>query len=158
MDSWCLGKFLGKKRMREEKISILLEPFNCPINACTSEQFRDIKGVLSLFRCCKTVVLLPEDFTEYIYHIVNAFEMHSLIKWTLSKSTKGRIRWTFNLIKEKLNTIWTNPESHRSNILGKFTAIHFFGAIWSLLRERDCNSIKHDHTQLLFQAHCQRFA
>ena len=34
-------------------------------------------------------VLLPEDFTEYIYHIGNAFEMHSIFKSELIPGGKS---------------------------------------------------------------------
>ena len=44
-------------------------------------------------------------------------------------SSRQWTRWTFNLIKEKLNTICTNPESHRTNTLGDLIAIQYFGAI-----------------------------
>ena len=43
-----------------------------------SEQFRDIQEVISLILHCN--VLLPEDFTEYIYHVGNVSEIHSMIR------------------------------------------------------------------------------
>ena len=79
--------------------------------------------------------LLQDDFTEYIYHIGNAFEMHSIFKSGLipgGKASQGTgsqcssqpwTRWMLDKIWKKLNTIWTNPEWHRINTLGKFTSI-----------------------------------
>ena len=55
MDSWCLGKFLGKRRRTEEKISILLWTLILPSTSCTSEQFRDIGEAISLILHCMTV-------------------------------------------------------------------------------------------------------
>ena len=51
-----------------------------PIISCTSEQFRDIQEVILLIRYCKTLYCCRMTFTEYIYHIGDAVEMHSIIK------------------------------------------------------------------------------
>ena len=53
-------------------------------------------------------------------------------------------------IRKKFNTIWKNPDSRCTKILGVFTKIRYIGAIWNSLREKDCSSIKHDPTQSLF--------
>ena len=73
-------------------------------------------------------LLLPDDFAEYIYHIGNGYEVHSIVQIVLIPS-KPRTRKTFNLIAEKLNTIWTNPESHRSNTRGELITIPCIGAV-----------------------------
>ena len=44
-----------------------------------SEQSRDTQDVLSLNPTLKDIVLLLEDFAEYIFHIENAHDMHSII-------------------------------------------------------------------------------
>ena len=68
-------------------------------------------------------VLLPNDFAEYIHHIGNAHDMHSIIQGGLIPG--GRIlkidrqsvflqpwnRCTRIKIWKKSNTIWINPES-----------------------------------------------
>ena len=41
-----------------------------------------------------------------------------------------------------MNTIWTNPESRCTKILGEFTKRQKIGPIWSSLKEKDCSSIK----------------
>ena len=74
MDSQCLSKFPGKRRRKEEHISILL------LNSCTSEQFRDIQEVIFVIHYCKTMYCCRMTLQEYIYHNQNAFEMHSIIK------------------------------------------------------------------------------
>ena len=65
-------------------------------------------------------LLLPDNFAEYIYHIGNAHDMHSIIKYGLipgGKSQKGRQsvfftpvnpQCTANQDLEEVNTIWTN--------------------------------------------------
>ena len=74
-----MGKFLGKRKRREEHISYCLNPFS-------SDEFlyfRAIQGHSGgalVDPLLQDSVLLPYDFTEYIYHIGNAFEMHSMIK------------------------------------------------------------------------------
>ena len=65
MDSWCLGQ-------------CCLNPLSSK-HSCISEQFRNIQEVISLIHHCNNV-LLPDDFAEYIYHIGNAHEMHSIMK------------------------------------------------------------------------------
>ena len=107
-------------------------------------------------------VLSPNDFADYIYHIGNAHDMHSIIQvdwfWEeeVSKVTGSPCfsqpwtRCTPIKIRKKFNTIWIDPESRYSKTLGEFTKIQFFGAIGNLLREKDCSSIKHDPTQSLF--------
>ena len=114
-------------------------------------------------------VLIPDDFAEYIYHVGNAFEMHSIVKSGLIPGVRSLRRDRQSVFftavdpmdtqqhQRDSNTIWTNPESHRTNTNGELTTIQFIGVIKSLLKERDCKSIKLDRMQLLFQAHCQRF-
>ena len=62
-----------------------------PSTSCTSEQFRDIRRYL-VDPTLQDNVLLPDDFAEYIYHIENAFEMHSTIKSGLIPGRKGLMR------------------------------------------------------------------
>ena len=115
-------------------------------------------------------VLLPENFTEFIYHVGTVSEIHSIIRSGLipgGRSLKRDRQSVFfhcsepdgrrSKIWKELNTIWTNPESHRRNILGDLIKIRCIGAIKSSLRRKDCNFIKHDHTQSLFQTHYLRF-
>ena len=119
-----------------------------------------------------------------IYHVGNASDMHSIIQSGLipgGKSVKrdrhsvfftavnpidiqdpGEVQYDLDkprivVYEEKLNTIWTNLESHRTNTLGELITVQYIGAIQSLLRERDCDSIKLDRMQLLFQTHYHRF-
>ena len=47
-----------------------------PINSCTFEQFKDIQELMLLILHCKTNVVLPKGFTEYIYHVGNASEVN----------------------------------------------------------------------------------
>ena len=127
-----------------------------PVGSCTSDQFKDIQEVLSLILHCKTVYCYRMTFAEYVYHNGSAFEMHSIIKSGLitgGKSLRKGGQSVFftavspmcvlDKIWKKLNTIWTNPESHRTNTLGELITIQFF---W-------CNY----QIQILFQAHYQRF-
>ena len=127
----------------------------------------DIIFVDPLLQDC---ILLPDDFAEYICHIGNAYEMHSIVQSGLIPGGKSNRkdresvfftavnpRWKLNQIKEKVNTVWINPESHRTNTLGDLITIQYLGAVWVLLRESDCDSLKLDRMQLLFQTHYQRF-
>ena len=80
-------------------------------------------------------ILVPDDFAEYIYHVGNAYKMHFIIQTGLVPGTGGTdsqcssllwTRRTFNLIEEKLSTIWINPESNRTNKHGDFITRQFF--------------------------------
>ena len=170
MDSWRLGKLPCKRREERRKGFNIAWTLIRPINSCTSEQFRDIQEVILLIHYCKTMYCCRMTLPSTSTTSGTLIELHSIVKSGLipggTSLRRDRQSVLFHSrepdgcsdkIREKLNTIWTNPESHRTNMLGKLTTIQYIGAILSLLRERDCNSIKLDHMQLLFQAHCQRF-
>ena len=81
--------------------------------------------------------LMPDDFTEYIFLIGNAHEMHSSIKSGLipgGRSVRRDRQSVFftavspaqGKIWEKSKTVWTNPESKCTKILGNLTNIQFF--------------------------------
>ena len=110
--------------------------------------------------------LLPDDFADDIYHIGNVHNVHSIIQCGLipgrKQSQKGQavlffsqpwIRCIFISIKKKFNTIWINPELRYTKIRGEFTKKKFFHAIWNSLNEKDCSSIKPDHTQSIISTH-----
>ena len=56
-------------------------------------------------------------------------------------------RWTTIKAWKKFHANWTSQGSHHTQILGDLIKIQCIGAIWSSLRRKDCNFIKHDHTQ-----------
>ena len=107
----------------------------------------------------KDNVLLPEWFTEYIYHVGNGKEWrsivnHGLIPGRVSKqadklcSSLLWIRWMIKMAKVKPCSTCQKQESRETKILGNPFRTRYFGAIWSSLNEEDCNFIKQDHTQL----------
>ena len=53
---------------------------NSSNHSCTFDQFKDIQEIMLLILSCKTNVLLPKGFTEYIYHVGNAKELSSIIR------------------------------------------------------------------------------
>ena len=85
-------------------------------------------------------VLLPEDFTEYIYHVEKANEVHSMINSGLIPGgislkrtgyqcfSQPWTRCTSIKIWKKFNTIWTNPELRSTKILGAFTKTQYRAA------------------------------
>ena len=118
MDSWRLGKLTGKGRGEKKRFLYCLSPYSSDKFLC----FRAIEGHSGgnlVDPLLHNNVLLPEDFTEYINHIGNAFEMHSILKSGLipgGKRSEGTgsqcfsqpwTRWIFEQQTEKLNTIWT---------------------------------------------------
>ena len=165
-DAWenCLAKRRGEKK----RVSMLLESLVRPINSCTSEQSRDIQEVILLIHHCKTTYCcrMTIQSTSSTSGTLTRRTPLSKVDWsqeeTASEGTDSQCssqpwtRWMLDKIWKKLNTIWTNPESHRKNIFGKLTTIQDTSAIWSLPRERDRSSVELDRTQPLFQALCHR--
>ena len=90
--------------------------------------------------------LLPNGFAEYIYHVRNAHDMHSTIQGGLipgGRSLKRDRQSVFFTavnptyavkIWKKFNTIWTNPGSRCTKILGEFNKIQEIGEIGSSLK------------------------
>ena len=112
-------------------------------------------------------VLLPEDFTEYIYHVGNVSEIPSIIRSGLipqGKSLKKRDsairvfhcsepdgRWS----KHGRNSMRLRQAKDRTiqKYLETSSKVWYIGAIQSSLRRKDCNIIKHHHTQSLCLQH-----
>ena len=71
-----LVQLFGKKRRTEERFQYCLKPNS-------SEHFLAIQGHSGGTLVDPTLqdnVLLPNDFAEYIYHVGNAHDMHSIIQ------------------------------------------------------------------------------
>ena len=138
---WCfamvtqrLDIYSGQRRRSQEKVSMLLESklFQpLPEPQSNSRTFRRQSYWSIIARQCTVPGWL------YRLHL-------STISWTLSKctplskvdwsqevkalegtgsqcSSQPWTRWMLDKIRKKLNTICTNPESHRINTFGKFT-------------------------------------
>ena len=108
-------------------------------------------------------VLLPEDFTEYIYHIGNVSEMHSIIRSGLILEGRSLKRGIDNPCFSQQWNRWTTIKYGRNSLrLGQAmdrTIQKYLetSSIHSVLvqfktrsEERNCNFIKHDHTIVLF--------
>ena len=99
-------------------------------------------------------ILLPSDFAEYIYHVGNAYEMHSIIKSGLIFGGKSLRRDRQSVFFTAVNPIDVQLDrreveymvqahleiSSQYGILVQFT---------KLLRERNCDSVQLDRTQSL---------
>ena len=109
-------------------------------------------------------VLLADDFAEYIYHIGNAHDMHSIIQGGLSLGGKSLKRDRQSVFFRAVNPMYANqdpegvqydldkPDLRCTKILGESTKIQYIGAIWSSLKEKDCSSIKtRSHAIAFFQ-------
>ena len=111
------------------------------IKFCTWEQFMDIQENISLIHCCKTLYCyrMTSPSTSTTSGTPSRCIPLFKVDWFREDEATGRTcsqcssrlwtRLTFNLIKEKLNTIWINPQSHRTNTLRDLIAIRYFGAI-----------------------------
>ena len=115
-----MDSFLGKSRRTDEKVSVLLEPIILPSTSCISEQFRDIQDALQVN------VLLPEDFTVYIYHVGNCkwntFNNQKWIDPRRKKSQKGQTIRVFHCSEpdgwEEIRCDLTSHGSPHTKILG----------------------------------------
>ena len=104
-------------------------------------------------------VMLPEGFTEYIYHVGNG-KIESIVN-------HGLIPGGVSLKTDRQSVFFTvvNPIYHQDDIgktlcdlsqariaswkiLGNNFRIQYFGVIWRSLNKEDCNFIKQDQTQL----------
>ena len=120
MDSQCWVNSLAKGGGQKKRFQYCLNLFSSK-KFCTSEQFRDIQEITLLIHYCMVMYWYRMTFAEYICHIGNAFEMHSIIKSGLipggkkalegtdsQSSSQPWTRWILNKIGEKSNTIWIN--------------------------------------------------
>ena len=96
-------------------------------------------------------VLLPHDFAEYIYHIGNVSEIHSIIRSGLipgerslkrrqticvfhhSENDGRRSRYGRNSVR-----LGQAKDSHHTKILGDLIKTQCIGAIISSLKRKDC--------------------
>ena len=106
--------------------------------------FRAIQGHSGGTRVDPTLqdnVLLPEDFAEYIYHIRNVHDMHSIIQGGLIPGGRSLKRTGSQCFFLAVNPMYANqdleevqydldkPELRCTKILGEFTKIQKSGAI-----------------------------
>ena len=136
MNSRQLGKLSGKRRRTKEKVSILLESFfideSLYISAIQGHSGRNLVDP-----SLQDNILLPDDFTEYIFHIRNAFEMHSILQSGLIPGGRSNRKDRQSVFCTAVNPMdvqlhqaeveydLTNPESHRTNIFGSVTTIQY---------------------------------
>ena len=111
---WTVTTCLAQGGGRKKRFSILLESsFIQQILVFPSNSRILRKNVVD--PSLQDKILLPDDFAEYIHHIGNACEMHSIIQsglipgGTSNRKDRQSVFFTavnpiFNLIKEKLNT------------------------------------------------------
>ena len=140
-----------------------------PNISCISQQFRDIREVISLILHCKTMCCYRMTSPSTSTTSGTRMNCTPLLKvnWSQEEEASRRIgnqcssrqwtRWTTIKVWKTSNMIWTNPESQCTKILGQLTQIQYIGAIWSSLREKDCSFIKLDHMQSFFSTHNLRF-
>ena len=120
MANWRLDIFSGKLRRTKEKC------FNLVLNPNSSKHFlyfRAIQGHSGgnlVDPALQDNVLLPEDFTEYIYHIGSVSEIHSIIRSGLipggGSLTRDRQSVFYNAVNpmddhqnmEEIGVIWTS--------------------------------------------------
>ena len=137
-------------------------------------QFKDIQEVISFYLELQDTVLLSEDFTEYIYHIGNISEMHSIIRGGLipgGRSLKRDRQSVFfttvspmdddqsmeDILGDLDKATWTSQGSFHTKTLGYLTKTQCMVQLKNSLRREDCNFTKHDHTQSFSTTHCLRF-
>ena len=75
---WLLEDWISKlaKGGTKKRIQYCVNPKN----SCTVEQFKDIQEKVLLILRCKTIILLPKGFAEYLYYVGNANELNLIIR------------------------------------------------------------------------------
>ena len=93
MANSCLDKLLGKRRRTKAKVSALLEP-NSAEHFLYFRAIQGDSGGTLVDLTLQDNVLLPDDFAEYVHHVGNAHDMHSIIQCGLilggKKSQEGK--------------------------------------------------------------------
>ena len=80
MVRWWLVNLPGKKRRRtQEKVSMLIEPSLFQTILVFQRNSRTFQNT-PVDPTLQDNVLLPDDFTKYIFHVGNICEMHSIIR------------------------------------------------------------------------------
>ena len=155
VDAWvnCLAKGGGEKR------------FQYCLNPLSSDKFLYFRvGGNLVDPLLLDNILLRDDFKEYIYHIGNAFELHSIIKSGLIPGGKSLRRNRQSVFFSAVNPMDARqdqreveydldkpriaPYKHTLESSPQFSTLVQCEA---LLRERDCNSVRHDPTQRFVQ-------
>ena len=84
---------------------------SCP----SSERFQDIHEKILLIHCCMTMYWCQMTLAEYIYHIGNAFELHSIIKSGLIPGGKSLRRDRQSVFFSRgLDGYWSRSERSRT--------------------------------------------
>ena len=137
-----LDIYSGKRRRSQEKVSILLESSNHFLYLRESQRH---SGDNAIDPQLQNNVLLPEGFAEYIYHVGNVSEVHSLIRSGLipggTSLKRGRHAVFFTTVNpmeddngmEETPCDLTKPSiapySLHTKILGNLFKILYMGAI-----------------------------
>ena len=109
MVNWSLENFPDKRSRRtEEEVTILLEP-NCP-NILYFRAIQGHSGGPLVDPTLQDNVLLPDDFVEYIYHIGNAHDMHSIIQSGLIPGRKSFKRDSQSVFFTAMNPMYANQD------------------------------------------------
>ena len=107
MDSRYLGEFFGTVR-KEKRFQYCSNPYSLN-KFLYYRAIQGYSGEKSLILYCKTM-LLPDDFAEYIYHIGNAFEMHSIIQSGLILGGRSNRKNRQSVFFTAVNPIYIEPD------------------------------------------------
>ena len=106
-DAWV--SFLAKGTGEKRRFQYCLNPYSSD----TLLHFRAIQGHSGgnlVDPLLQDNVLLPDDFTEYIYHFGNAFEMHSIIKSGLIPGRKSLRRESQSVFFTAVNPMYASQD------------------------------------------------
>ena len=81
MDSQNLVNSLAQGGGKNKRFQYCLNPYSSNEFLYFPAIRRTFRRKFSLIHYCKTTMLLPDDFAEYIYHIGNANELHALHRY-----------------------------------------------------------------------------
>ena len=162
---WFMEEQDGRKRRQQEKISILYwlvrtrnsSPSSSPRPFRTQSQWSFTTG-----QCIDSEQFLQVHLS---YWMCGQFTLHHKFRIdtgrTKFKQRKDRrcslrlwIPW-IRITKIRMSLIWLNHVLHLTSKSGKCTKIRCTGSIFSLLNEKDWNSIKQDRTQSSSTIHSQ---
>ena len=114
--------------------------------------------------------LLPEGFTEYVYHVGNASEMNSIIRSglipggrSLKRGRQAVFFTTLNAMEDESGMVesprdLTKPRIAPQKNTWKRLQIQYVGAIRRSLKRKSCIFPKHSHMQSISTLHCLQLA
>ena len=107
-----MGECFVTGRRKEKRFQYCLNPYS--LNKCLYfRAFQGRSGEILVDPSLQDKILLPDDFAEYIYHIGNAFEMHSIVQSGLIPGGRSNRKNRQSVFFTAVNPIDIQPDQRK---------------------------------------------